>query len=113
MRYFMEFLVLVLSIPAYCQEIRTEQQSIEQRQRSTEEQRSPDVQNYAPYSIALLPADAGAEVVLPFLTTDNKLVFFPLSQVQQASTEKRVLGRLISYGELISLIGDLQIQVNQ
>jgi hypothetical protein len=47
------------------------------------------------------------------MTSENKLVFFKVSQVQQASKDKLVLGRLISYGELISLIGELQIQVNQ
>jgi hypothetical protein len=71
-----------------------------------------EIQNYAPYSIALLP-DKPGEVVLPFITTENKLAFFTLSEVQRASNDKKVLGRLISYGELIALIGDLQIQVNQ
>lgn len=72
-----------------------------------------EIQNYAPYSIALIPAAPGGEVVLPFLTTDNKLAFFLVSQVQQASKENRLLGRPISYGELIALIGELQIEVNR
>lgn len=80
---------------------------------ASSQQAPNEVQNYAPYSIALLPAAPGSEVVLPFLTVDNKLSFFPLSQVLQASKEKRLLGRPISYGELIALIGDLQIEVNR
>ncbi len=74
---------------------------------------SIEIQNYAPYNIALLPDKTGAEIVLPFMTVENRLAFFTLSQVQQASKDKKLLGRLISYGELISLIGDLQVQVNQ
>jgi len=71
------------------------------------------IANYAPYSVALVPGKQGGEVVLPFLTTENKLAFFTLSEVRQASNDNKVLGRLISYGELIALIGDLQVQVNQ
>lgn len=99
MRYFTGLSILLISISAFSQQATT--------------QAPNEIQNYAPYSIALVPATPGAEVVLPFLTTDNKLAFFPVSQVQQASNEKRLLGRPISYGELIALIGDLQIQVNQ
>jgi hypothetical protein len=76
-------------------------------------QPSVEIQNYAPYNIALLPDKAGAEVVLPFITSENKLGFYTLSEVQRASKDQKLLGRLISYGELIALIGDLQIQVNQ
>jgi hypothetical protein len=76
-------------------------------------QSSAEIQNYAPYSIALLPDKAGAEVVLPFITSENRLAFFTVSEVQQASKDQKLLGRLVSYGELIALIGDLQIQVNQ
>jgi hypothetical protein len=101
MRYFTGLAILLISTAAFSQQAPTQQQA------------PNEVQNYAPYSIALLPATPGGEVVLPFLTTDNKLAFFPVSQVQQASNEKRLLGRPISYGELIALIGDLQIQVNQ
>ena len=72
-----------------------------------------EIQSYAPYSIALLPTAPGGEVVLPFVTTDNKVVFFRVAEVQKASQEKRLLGRPISYGELIALIGELQIKVNQ
>jgi len=72
-----------------------------------------EIQNYAPYNIALLPHQAGAEIVLPFITSENKLAFFTVSEVQQASKDKKLLGRLTSYGELIGLIGELQIQVNQ
>ena len=77
------------------------------------QQASTDIQSYAPYHIALLPNKPGSEIVLPFMTGDNSLVFFTLSQVQQASKDKVVLGRLISYGELIALIGELQTQANQ
>jgi hypothetical protein len=80
---------------------------------ATQQQTPNEVQNYAPYSIALLPDAPGAEVVLPFMTADSKLAFFPVSEVQRASKEKRLLGRLISYGELIALIGELQIEVNR
>ncbi|MBZ5573250.1 MAG: hypothetical protein LAO09_15380 [Acidobacteriia bacterium] len=72
-----------------------------------------EIQNFAPYSIALLPDKPDGEVVIPFFTTEDKLAFFTVSQVQQASRDKKLLGRLVSYGELIALIGDLQIQVNQ
>jgi len=101
MRYFTGLAILLVSIAAFLQEA------------PTQEQAPNEVQNYAPYSIALLPAAPGGEVVLPFLTTGNKLAFFPVSQVQQASKEKRLLGRPISYGELIALIGELQIEVNR
>jgi hypothetical protein len=80
---------------------------------ATKQQPSTEIQNYAPYNIALLPNKPGAEIVLPFMTSENRLAFFSLSEVQQASKDKRLLGRLISYGELIALIGDLQIQVTQ
>ncbi|MGB7554113.1 MAG: hypothetical protein WBM04_07050 [Candidatus Korobacteraceae bacterium] len=83
------------------------------QQASTQQQALSGVQNYAPYSIALLPSAPGGEVVLPFLTTENKVEFFPLSQVQLASKEKRLLGRPISYGEVVVLIGQLQIEVNR
>ncbi len=69
-----------------------------------------DVQNYASYGIALFPPAPNSEVVLPFLTAENKIVFFPLSTVQQAVKENRVLGRPISYGEVVSLIGQFQIE---
>jgi hypothetical protein len=69
-----------------------------------------DVQNYASYGIALFPPTSNAEVILPFLTTENKIAFFPLSTVQQAVKEKRLLGRPISYGEVVSLIGQFQIE---
>jgi hypothetical protein len=95
MPYFAGLLILLISTAAFSQQAPNE------------------VQNYAPYSIALVPAVPGGEVVLPFLTTDNKLAFFPVSQVQQASKEKKLLGRPISYGELIALIGELQIEVNR
>ena len=101
MRYFTGLAILLLSTAAFTQ------------QASTVQQTSNDVQNYAPYSIALVPTAAGGEVVLPFLTTDNKVEFFPLSQVQQASKEKRLLGRPISYGEVVALIGQLQIEVTR
>jgi hypothetical protein len=101
MRYFAGFLVLLISTAAFS------------RRAPTQQQAPNEVQNYAPYSIALVPAAPGGEVVLPFLTTDNKLAFFPVSQVQQASKERRLLGRPISYGELIALIGELQIEVNR
>jgi hypothetical protein len=82
-----------------------------------QEQSGAEIQKYAPYNIALLPngpgVGPGTEVVIPFMNTENKLTFFPLSQVQQASKEKRLLGRLVSYGELIALIGDLQIEINR
>jgi len=101
MRYYLGLAMLLILTAAFSQQPPTQQQA------------PSEVQNYAPYSIALLPVAPGGEVVLPFLTTDNKLAFFPVSQVQQASKEKRLLGRPISYGELIALIGELQIQVNQ
>jgi serine/threonine protein kinase len=89
------------------------QQPSTQQQAPSGEQQHTEIQNYAPYSIALVPGSRGGEVVLPFVTAENKIAFFPLSEVQRASNEKRVLGRMISYGELVSTIGDLQIQVNQ
>ncbi len=101
MRYFTGLAILLISTAAFSQ------------QAPTLPQASNEVQNYAPYSIALLPAAPGGEVVIPFMTADNKLAFFTLSQVQQASNEKRLLVRLISYGELIALIGELQIEVNR
>jgi len=76
-------------------------------------QSSAEIRNYAPYNIALLPDKGGAEIVLPFITSENRLAFFTVSEVQQASKDHKLLGRLISYGELIALIGDLQTQVNQ
>lgn len=76
------------------------------------QQGTTDTQNYAPYYVALL-LHSGGEAVFPFLTPDNKVTFFPLSVVQQASKDKRLLGRPISYGDLLVVIGDLQIQVNQ
>ena len=72
-----------------------------------------EIQNYAPYSIALMPDRPGAEVVLPFLTTENKIAFLRVSHVVQASNENKLLGRPISYGEVIALIGELQIEVNR
>ena len=101
MHYFTGVAILLISTVAFSQ------------QTPTQEQAPNEVQNYAPYSIALLPAAPGGEVVIPFQTTDNKLAFFPVSQVQQASKEKRLLGRPISYGELVALIGELQVEVNQ
>lgn len=101
MRYFTGLAMLLISTAAFSQ------------QASTEQQAPSEIQNYAPYSIALLPTAPGGEVVLPFLTTENKVAFFPVSQVQQASKEKRLLGRPISYGEVIALIGELQIEVNR
>ena len=96
MRYFTGLAALLLiSIPARSQQAPNE------------------IQQYAPYNIALLPNSPLAEVVLPFITTDSKLAFFPASQVQQASKENRILGRLVSYGEVIALIGELQIEVNR
>lgn len=95
MRYFMGLLVLLISSAVLAQQAPNE------------------VQNYAPYSIALLPATPGGEVVLPFLTTENKIAFFRASEIHQATQEKRVLGRPISYGELIAVIGELQIEVNR
>jgi hypothetical protein len=92
--------MLLISTAVFSQQVQTQQAPNE-------------VQNYAPYSIALVPAAPGGKVVLPFLTTDNKLAFFLVSQVQEASKEKRLLGRPISYGELIALIGELQIEVNR
>jgi hypothetical protein len=100
MRYLAGLLMLLISTAVFSQQVQTQQAPNE-------------VQNYAPYSIALVPAAPGGEVVLPFLTTDNKLAFFLVSQVQEASKEKRLLGRPISYGELIALIGELQIEVNR
>ena len=76
-------------------------------------QPSTEIQNYAPYNIALLPNNPGSEIVLPFMTSENRLAFFTLSEVKQASLDKKLLGRLISYGELIALIGDLQVQATQ
>lgn len=86
-----------------------------QQQQASPQQQAPssEVQTYAPYTIALLPAAPGGEVVLPFITTENKLAFFPVSQVQQASKEHRLLGRPISYGELLSLLGGLQVEVDR
>ena len=78
-----------------------------------QQQAGAEMQKYAPYNIALLPNAPGAEVVIPFMTTENKLSFVALSRVQQASKENRLLGRLVSYGELIALIGELQIEVNR
>jgi hypothetical protein len=100
MRYLTGLAILLISTAVFSQQAPTQQQV------------PNEVQNYAPYNIALLPTAPGGEIVLPFMTTDNKLAFFPLSEVQQASKEKRLLGRLISYGELIALIGELQIEVN-
>ncbi len=82
-------------------------------QQTPPQQAPSEVQTYAPYTIALLPAAPGGEVVLPFITTENKLAFFSVSQVQQASKEHRLLGRPVSYGELLSLLGGLQIEVDR
>ena len=101
MCHFTRLAILLISIAAFSQQAPTQQQA------------ASEVQNYAPYSIALLPVAPGGEVILPFLTTENQVAFFPVSQVQQASKEKRLLGRPISYGEVIALIGELQIEVNR
>jgi len=101
MRYLTALAIILISTAGFSQ------------QTSTQQQVSNEVQNYAPYSIALVPAVPGGEVVLPFLTTENKVEFFPLTQIQQASKEKRLLGRPISYGEVVALIGQLQIEVNR
>lgn len=71
------------------------------------------IENYAPYSIALLPDGPNQQIIIPFMDSENHIVFYPLPEVVKASQEKRVLGKMVTYGQLIALIGDLQIQLTQ
>lgn len=78
------------------------------------QQPQSEIQKYAVYNIALfLPNPQGGDVVLPFMSQENKLVFYPLSRALEARDKIGALGRPISYGELISLIGTLQIEVDR
>lgn len=112
MRYVSALVFLFISTIGFAQQQSPTQQPSQHM--PPQQQATPsEVQTYPPYSIALLPAAPGGEVVLPFITTDNKLAFFPVSQVQQASKEHRLLGRPISYGELLALLGGLQVEVDR
>jgi hypothetical protein len=78
------------------------------------QQPQSEIQKYAVYNIALfLPNPQGGDVVLPFMSQENKLVFYPLSRALEARDKIGALGRPISYVELISLIGTLQIEVDR
>jgi hypothetical protein len=113
MRHFPALVVLFASTIGFAQQPSPTQEPPQQATPPQQQASPSEVQTYAPYSIALLPAAPGGEVVLPFITTDNKLAFFTASHVQQASAERRLLGRPISYGELLALLGGLQIEVDR
>lgn len=116
MRHLSALAVLCFSTIAFAQQQPPTQQPTQQTPPQQQVAPSSEIQKYAPYNVALfLPSPQGGDVVLPYMTKDNKLGFVPLFEMLQAMKDNKAdrFGRPIAYGELIATIGELQIEVNR